>query len=165
MLGELLQRAYGRTLEQLADSLLFRPLLIQSRKWDYSPSAQQNCANGLHLRPLDLLKIGLLMLDSGHWQGQELLPPTWVEQSTTVQTVAEGSRIFAETYGYHWWLQNFSTPAGEVAGFFAAGDGGQFLFVLPSLELTVVFTGSNYGKRETALPVQLLQERILNNLR
>ncbi|MCB0277337.1 MAG: serine hydrolase [Calditrichaeota bacterium] len=165
LLGELLQRAYGRTLEQLADSLLFRPLLIQSRKWDYSPSAQQNCANGLHLRPLDLLKIGLLMLDSGHWQGQELLPPTWVEQSTTVQAVAEGSRIFAETYGYHWWLQNFSTPAGEVAGFFAAGDGGQFLFVLPSLELTVVFTGSNYGKRETALPVQLLQERILNNLR
>jgi hypothetical protein len=52
-----------------------------------------------------------------------------------------------------------------VESYFTSGNGGNFVFVFPSLELVVAFTGSNYNSRASDQPFQILAERLLPTVR
>jgi hypothetical protein len=65
-----------------------------------------------------------------------------------------------------WSAQYFATlvfpaPAGPVECYFASGNGGNFTFAIPSLDLVVTFTGSNYNSTDSDLPFAILANRIL----
>ena len=64
-------------------------------------------------------------------------------------------------YGLLWWKRTFPGPAGPVECYFASGNGGNFTFVIPSLDLVVAFTGSNYNSTDSDLPFAILANRIL----
>ena len=89
--------------------------------------------NNMVLSPLDLFRFGELWRLGGLWDRQRVLSPAWIEASWTARTYSPSP---ATTYGYGWFL---SRPAsGRVM--YARGYGGQMLFVVPSLGLTVVVT-------------------------
>ena len=97
---------------------------------------------GLWLKPRDMAKIGLLMLNKGDWNGRQIVSPGWVEESTNQHTRA----FFAGTgYGYQWWRGQKATKDGTIDLFYAAGHGGQYIFCCPSLNLVAVFTSKVYG--------------------
>jgi CubicO group peptidase (beta-lactamase class C family) len=108
---------------------LFGPLGIHASKWLTAPEGISAGGFGLELQPADLAKLAFLYLHHGQWDGRQIVPASWVEQSTTDQ-VADS---FHE-YGYLWWLDR----ADEYA--FMAGLYGQLAAVVPDKDMVVVIS-------------------------
>jgi len=138
-----LQKATGRTADDYAKEHLFGPLGIESFYWKRTPKGVSDTEGGLYLAPRDLAKIGELYMRDGVWRGRRVLPAGWAAESTRSRVTAEGK--FG--YGYQWWVM--PEASAKEKAFFAWGYGGQFLFVVPELDLIAVFTGWNiYDKPE-----------------
>jgi hypothetical protein len=109
------------------------------------------------LTPRDMAKIGYLYLHKGSWNGKELVPKKWVEASTSKHMETKGLMNAAEEdgYGYLWWIDPF--------GFSAHGFGGQYIFVIPQLDMVVVFTG---GLADPAFPIpkQLMETYLVSSV-
>jgi CubicO group peptidase (beta-lactamase class C family) len=108
---------------------LFGPLGIRHVRWLVSPEGVNTGGFGLQLAPPDLAKLAFLYLHHGRWEGRQIVPATWVVQSTTDQ-VADP----LQEYGYLWWLDR----AGGYA--YMAGLYGQLAAVVPAKDLVVVVT-------------------------
>jgi CubicO group peptidase (beta-lactamase class C family) len=136
LLSAVVQKNTGMTLQSYAEQELFQPLGITDFTWDSDPRGISIGATGLTLRPRDMAKFGYLFLHHGEWNGTQLLPAEWVETSTSKHIETKGLMNAAEDdgYGYLWWIDSFG-------GYSAHGFGGQYIFVLPQLDMVVVFTG------------------------
>jgi CubicO group peptidase (beta-lactamase class C family) len=136
----------GTKADDFARRELFAPLGIAGESWAKSPfDGLPHCGGGLFLRPLDLARIGYLVLRGGKWGDREIVPASWIAASTKVDS--RGSPVFFDSYGsgygYFWWLfptRRGGTDSGVIA---ASGSGGQWLFVIPSLDLVVVVVATN----------------------
>jgi len=156
IIGRLIARGSGLSLLEFAESRLFGPLGIRAFEWVRGRDGDCVAASGLRLRPRDLARIGLLVLNDGLWQGERIVPAEWLETSLSMHT-STGEL----GYGYQWWL---GPPApdgrpGWIAGF---GNGGQRLFLGPRLDLIVVVTAGNYNQPDAwHLPVAIITEAVL----
>ena len=165
ILGEALRRASGMTLADFAEQRLFTPLGIDTYEWYAFPNAPEMtiASSTLYLRPRDMAKIGQLYLDGGVWNGTRIVSESWVMQSTqkSVDMIASESPIpsLNPAYGYLWWLGTF--PTGNTKTYFAAGWGGQFIFVLPELEMVIVFTAGGFEDRNYDALLQIVNQYIL----
>ena len=164
VLGELLARAVGQSVSSYAEAVLWRPLGIRDARWRETPTGGIMTGGNLQLTPRDMAKVGLLVLRRGEYAGRRVLPQAWVERSChpEVDEPVSGYR-----YGLLWWIENPLTDSTLIPSCHASGNGGQKIFVFPSADLVVVFTGSNYnvarlGHRQ---PVIILNQYILPALR
>jgi CubicO group peptidase (beta-lactamase class C family) len=156
VLGYIISQKSGMALDAYANSYLFGPLGIRDSGWRRSPDGAATGGGGLRLKPRDAAKFGQLYLDGGTWNGARIVPETWVQLSQ--QRV---NRIGGDSYGYLWWKRSFSRASGNVESFFTNGNGGNYVFVIPSLDLVVVFTGSNYNSPRGDQPFSILADRVL----
>lgn len=161
LLGALLEYAAGERLPQFAQRHLFDPLGIAAARWHVSPEGQTNAGGALLLTPRDMARLGQLMVENGEWGGTRLLPEDFARRAVQPLVETEGSRIFSETMGYLWWTDRYPWFDTEVDVFFAAGNGGQFIFGIPELGLVVVMTGGNYDDPLTAQPIRMLRQHLL----
>jgi CubicO group peptidase (beta-lactamase class C family) len=118
-----------KTAAAYAAQRLFAPLGIHSYKWLTAPEGVNAGGFGLELQPRDLTKLAFLYLHHGNWNGRQIVPSSWVEQSTTDQ-VADP----LYEYGYLWWLDRADGYA------FMAGLYGQLAAAIPDKDLVVVIT-------------------------
>jgi CubicO group peptidase (beta-lactamase class C family) len=89
--------------------------------------------------PRDWAKFGLLYLNKGAWNGEQLFNPSWVDYITTPTNGSEG------TYGGHFWLNaEGQFPDVPKNMFYASGYQGQFVFVFPDQDLVVVRMGLSH---------------------
>ena len=139
LLAQVLKKATGHHADDYAEAHLFGPLGIRSFYWKRTPTGHPDTEGGLYLEPRDLAKLGLLYMNDGIWDGARLLPAGWAAASTKAAVVANPKTGFE--YGYQWWI--VPMKAGRPAVFAADGYGGQYLLVVPSLDLMAVFTGWN----------------------
>lgn len=124
-----------------------------------------NLFNKQMLSSRDMLKFGLLYLNQGVWQGERLLSKEWISQSTKIQ-MDIGQSAAAKGYGYYWWVKDFVYHDQSYPGYFAWGNGGQFIIVIPELDLVTVFTGSNYNNIEKMLEVfEILEGYVLASIK
>jgi CubicO group peptidase (beta-lactamase class C family) len=91
----------------------------------------------------DLLRLGLLHLNDGVWNGERILPEGWAKYVATPaasQPAKAGNGTPSRGYGAQWWLfQDFpGIPADTYA---ALGNRGQILMIIPSLDLLIVRRG------------------------
>jgi len=170
--GYILEQQTGRTIYQLIDSILARPLQMQD--WNIKEqrktgdtSRSKYLAYHMWFSTRDMARIGYLMLRNGQWKGQQLIPADWVKLTTAVVTpykeaVEEKTAYFHFGYGYLWWIWDAPYNEGFYEGAYSAtGAYGQFITVLPKLDLVVAFkTKYEYG-RQTPTDLYL---RILNKL-
>ena len=152
LLGEVLVRSTGVPLDRFADEALFQPLGITHTEWRRDQKDRVTPFGGLRLRPRDLAKVGRLLLDQGRWQGRQVVPAAWIEESLR-DRVAAGNAL---RYGYQWWRGEIKNKAGSFAWIAGMGNGGQRLFVVPSLDLVVVITAGQYNQPETSWKAPLL---------
>jgi len=138
LLSAALTRATGRSTLAYARAVLFDPLGIPLASWDRDPQGIYLGGNNMRLRPRDLATIGQLYLDGGRAAGRQLVPEEWIRASWQPQVTSPWNGY---DYGYLWWSRDL---VGERVHF-AWGYGGQFLFVLPGLDATVVVTSSLDG--------------------
>lgn len=139
--GVALESLSEASVPELFDTLIARPLGIDHYHWNLAPNGVGYLGGGVRLRPRDFLKLGELMRKDGVWKGQRLLPKGWSAFSTAAR-----SGIHAPgDYAYGWWRKTYTVRGRELESYYASGNGGQLLFVVPELELVVAFLGGNYG--------------------
>lgn len=134
LLSGMLTEATQLSLSEYMQQHVFAPLDITGVTWETDPEGFTSGFSGITISARDLAKIGLLYLREGMWEGRQIVPREWVEASS--QNQAPGGSA-AAGYGYLWWLSDES----RFDGFFAAGYGGQYIYVIPTLDLVVVITG------------------------
>ena len=141
LISAALTQATGKSTLVYAREVLFEPLGIQLPAWDRDPQGIYLGGNNMRLRPRDLLAIGQLYLDGGRHAGRQLIPEEWIRASWEPRSRSRWNR---NNYGYLWW----SREAGGERVYYGWGYGGQFLFVVPSLEAAIVVTSTLHGRRE-----------------
>lgn len=160
LLGRLIAKESGRPLPDYAKEKLFAPLGIAELEWVQGHDGEFVAPSGLRLRPRDLAKIGQLVLDGGRWNGAQIVPADWLEQS--FQTRAKVNDIV--DYGYHWWLG--PQPANGYRWVAGIGSGGQRLAVMRRLDLVLVVMAGNYNQPDAVnLPVAIITEVVIPALR
>jgi CubicO group peptidase (beta-lactamase class C family) len=103
-------------------------------------------ASGLRLEPRDLAKIGLLMLHRGKVGRRQVVPASWVKLSTKPHAQVQPDPECGTRYGYFWWLGPGCAGAAKTPWFAGIGNGGQRIWVVPSLDLVIVSTAGLYDK-------------------
>ena len=136
LLAAALTKATGMPLRTYAQRHLFDPLGVEIGAWDRDPQGFYFGGNNIALSPDALLKFGKLYLDGGVVDGKQVLSPEWIAASWTPRFI-RSSFNGRHDYGFLWWRADF----GGHSTWFAWGYGGQFLFVIPSLQAVVVLTG------------------------
>ncbi len=147
LLGGVLAKATGMKVPEFADQVLFDPLGITSKSWItwvYIPGGWTDTGGGLNLLPRDMAKIGLMMLQNGKWDGEQVIPEEWIQQSIQKHVALNSGPSWGSGYGYLWWLSNQRIYGSTAPCFYALGGGGQVIAIFPELNMVVVVTGGNY---------------------
>ncbi len=158
VLTRLLEQKLGVDLLAFASEQLLHPLGIvtesQSRfLWETLPDGRYRGAAGLHLTPRDMAKFGYLYLHEGYWEGRQVIPKAYAQASVRVQNA--GGLPEESAYGFLWWV----TTLGAYNAFFAAGIGGQYIFVVPEVHLVVVIASEDV--RRSGAPQKELMSRFV----
>lgn len=143
LLGALVERGTGLTLARNARERLFGPLGIDHWQWMAGSDRRPSAASGLRLTARDLARIGRLLLNGGQWDGQQVVPKSWI--------LLAGSRHTGPTwsedidYGYQWYVTAGDSHPRWVGGI---GNGGQSVMALPELDLSVAVLAGGYDSAD-----------------
>jgi len=144
LLSHIIKESTGMYIDQYAEKYLFSPLGIKDYYWKKTPTKLPDTEGGLYLKTNDLAKIGILYLNNGLWEGKQIVPKDWVQDTLTphVKDVAPESETNNLGYGYLWRLIPYKeNPVKYI--YTCTGYGGQYLFIVPEFDLIAVFTGWN----------------------
>jgi CubicO group peptidase (beta-lactamase class C family) len=146
VLGAIVQKTSGQTVDEFLTSRLFEPLGIQRHLWGKSPEGVNLTDGGLSVRTEDFAKFGLLYLQHGSWNGQQLVSEQWVTDATSKE-ISNGNND--SNWGYGYGYQFWRSPK----GFRADGSLGQYSFVLPDEDIVIAITSgtSNSGGTDTLM--------------
>jgi CubicO group peptidase (beta-lactamase class C family) len=142
ILSAILTKATGMSTLEFANQYLFGSLEITCTNWSRAWDGINVGGLGLYLTPRDLLKLGQLYLNKGVYNGQQIVPSSWIDisvrnlQGVTWNVFPPGQERTG--YGYLWWngyLNQYWT-------YHANGYGGQLVFVIPDLDMVVVTTAN-----------------------
>lgn len=157
--GYILEQQTGRTIYQLIDSILAKPLEmedwnIKEQRKTGDTTRSKYLAYHIWFSTRDMARIGYLMLRNGRWKDKQVIPADWTKKTTaTVTTYKEGveekTAYYRFGYGYLWWIWDEPFNKGAYEGAYSAtGAYGQFITVLPKLDLVIAFkTKYEYGRQ------------------
>ena len=159
LLSGILQESVGTTAANFAASELFVSLGISNPPWDAGPGGITNTGWGLHSRPIDMANFGSLYLHNGRIGTKQVVLEQWVALSTKKHIATNNGY----DYGYQWWRFRDGSEVANLLRtndiFFAWGYGGQFIFVVPHLNMVVVTTAGNFTDAQPGF--SLLRDHIL----
>jgi CubicO group peptidase (beta-lactamase class C family) len=135
LLSAILTQVSGGDTWKFAQDALARPLGITLAKWPQDPQGIYFGGNEMLLTPRQMVAFGELYLHHGLANGRQVVPAAWVDASCVPRTRSPRND---RPYGYGWWIEDL---AGHRACY-AWGFGGQYIFVVPDLEMVVVTTSS-----------------------
>lgn len=137
LLSAILSKATGMNTLDFARKALGAPLGFRLSTWPQDPQGIYFGGNDMELTPRQMLAFGQLFLNGGVIDGRRVISEQWIEASFTPRT--ESEREDGRYYGYGWWIR-------DMAGFrtpYAWGFGGQFILIVPEIDLVVVTTSSS----------------------
>lgn len=159
--GAILEQSTNQSIYELFMTDLAIPLGME----DYDISKQKKYgdstlsiypASHFYLSTRDMARLGYLMLRKGNWNGNQLIPETWVETSTTpVSATGVQNNIFNK-YGYMWWLAGDSADSLLKGSYTAIGAYGQFITVIPKLDMVIAHKTKATYERHSSNYEQLL---------
>jgi CubicO group peptidase (beta-lactamase class C family) len=161
ILGGILAAVVGEPVEWFAHRTLFGPLGIDDYRFFLDPTGNPYMGGGMYMRPRDMLKYGQLYLDGGTWNGRQILSPEWIDESWNTYGRLEPIDRNGHEYGYLWWHHVYEVGDVSIASVEARGNGGQYIFVVPSLELVVVITSGNFRNGRLRQPEDIMRDWIL----
>jgi len=160
LLGGIIKNACEIYADTWANNVLFEPLGIETYQWDKNFDGLPNTGGGLNLRPRDLAKIGYVVLNKGKWGDEQLVSESWINIST-----GKSINVWpGVNYGFQWWLRELPESEGFTSSdneiIHGLGYAGQFLFIIPRMDMVVVAHSWNLNEFENA-PVSFLYSFIL----
>jgi CubicO group peptidase (beta-lactamase class C family) len=142
VLATIIERQTGITVFEALATRLAIPLGMQDvapgdGSFHHGPESQHPVYK-IRMSARDLARVGLLYLREGRWATRQLVPENWVRESTMLHSEVGAGH----GYGYLWWSSAANAPGDSMCThlpmFYASGFGGQYVIVLPALELVVV---------------------------
>jgi CubicO group peptidase (beta-lactamase class C family) len=135
-------RSSGTWLPDFFDRHIARPLQLERYAINLMPDGQAYGGGGIYMRPRDFLKLGQTYLGGGVWNGKRIVSEEWVRTSTShqIKTGDGGSD------GYGWHRHTLGAAGRQHPEYEASGNGGQFVIVVPGLDLAVAITAGNYNQ-------------------
>lgn len=144
IISHVLFNATGKTIEEMAAEHFFKPMGIKKYKFRTFGNGLTNPIDNMELRSRDLLKLGLLTLNGGVWNGKQLLDKAYVDEATSSHAIVNKN----ESYGYFWWVNQIKVRGKPYEVKTAFGAGGQMIYVIPDVDMVVVFTAEKADKRK-----------------
>ncbi len=144
VLSGIINKTTGKNAYDFASEEFFRELGISNVSWWTDKLGYSYGGFLSYFKPCDMLKIGYLYLNHGIWNGDTIVDPDYVSICTKAHT--DGGKPHNEKYGYNWWV----TQNNGYDAYFAGGYGGQFIYVIPDLDLVVAITCNTDQHREDA---------------
>ncbi len=140
LLSAIIEKTTGKTTYEFGKENLFDKLDMDSVECSTDPQGISDGGNGFAMNIYDMAKLGQLYLNEGVWEGEQVISKQWIEDSTTVQFDRQSG---SADYGYQWWVRTFGNN--NYHAYFAQGHYGQYIFVVPELELVVAITSHYEG--------------------
>lgn len=141
ILGFVLEAATGKSLSELAEEKLWKPLgAKEDAEWSIDkPEGIEKAYCCFFSNARDFARLGKLYLNRGIWNGDTIVPPAYVESSIKANMLTDATdNKPVDFYGYQWWLlPNYK----GLDVFYARGILGQYIIVIPEKELIIVRLG------------------------
>ena len=188
-LATIVTRVTGRPMLDYVRERIFTPLHITRADWELAPDSVEAAGWGLRLQAESEAKLGLLLLHEGKWNGQQLVSEQWIKDLSqshisteeespqqlswtqklvrwlrslwhSIRALFTGYNIDHYFLGYGYQTKAIEHPRAEL--FFAAGYGGQLIYVVPKLDLVIVINGraANYGDELNTIYYQFIEPLI-----
>ena len=153
MLSAIVQKVTGMTVLEYLRPRLFDPLGFKDPAWVGSPQGISAGSYGLSVRTEEIASFGELYLQKGMWNGKQLLPASWVQQATSIQTSTGSAPVsdWDQGYGYQFWRSRHNSFRGD-------GAFGQYCMVIPELDAVVAITS---GVRNMQQVMNLVWDKLL----
>lgn len=192
-LAMIVTRVTGKPLLEYVKERIFAPMHIVEADWELAPDSVETAGWGLRLQTESQAKLGLLMLSGGKWNGKQLVSSQWIHDMTqrhistshavqpklslwqrflkclrsawhTVRSWFTGYNTDDYYLGYGYQTKAIQHPRAE--SFFAAGYGGQLIYVVPKLDLVIVINGraAEYGDELNTIYYQFVNPLIGGNV-
>jgi CubicO group peptidase (beta-lactamase class C family) len=165
VIGVIIEKATGMRFLNYANQTLFDPLHAEGGAWSAYSNGQFHASGGLKFKARELTKIGLLFLNNGMWEGNQIITSDWINTSQYLHVASTENFIPNTSYGYYWWITNFIVNETSYKCFFAAGWGDQYMFIIPDLDMIIEFNSGNYLGNSSIQPFDLLYDYILKALK
>jgi len=152
----------------VADPIQMQDFKIEKQRKSGDSTKSKYLAYHFWISTRDMARIGLLMLNNGNWDGVQVIPDEWVKLSTsTITPTSQFNPAFKRewklAYGYLWWIWNDDNKIFEGA-YYAAGAYGQYLLIIPKLNMVISHkTKYAYKRRTNFLLFRELVYKIINS--
>lgn len=141
MLSAIVQKVTGQKVVDYLKPRLFDPLGISGMDWEENLSGTNTGGWGLRIKTEDMAKLGQLYLQKGIWNGNQIIPSSWIDEATTAQIIQhpsmpqqkKDSSDWEQGYGFQIWRSRHHS-------FRADGAFGQYILVLPELDAVIAIT-------------------------
>ncbi|MBF0198581.1 MAG: serine hydrolase [Planctomycetes bacterium] len=154
MTMQVLEAVVPGSAKDFINNELMAPLGITSYHWQDDISGLPKSAAGCSIRSRDMLKFGLLLMNKGKWKGKQLISSDFIARA--ISPIIKTYR--STSYGYFWWIDDVKVGSKTYHTIQGRGAGGQFIYMLPELDLIAVMTSHNkgMGKMLHVLPPKLV---------
>jgi CubicO group peptidase (beta-lactamase class C family) len=136
LLSAIITEATGMNTLEFAKENLFDPLGITKVEWSTDDRGYPLGAASLRIKPADMIKFGNLILNKGKYNGNQIVPETWINEMVSTKISTNNDVLYGPEYGYQIWLGT----AGGHRYYMAMGWGGQFIIIVPDQQLVVTAT-------------------------
>ena len=135
MLLKALDNVVDGGIRDWAHANFYSKLGITDYEWISQPGGIPEGAARMHMRPRDMLKVGITYLNNGVWNNEQIVPENWVERVSNVQVATSSG-----DYSNFFWHRTIN----GVSYISADGDGGQYINIFPEENMVIVMTQGNY---------------------
>jgi CubicO group peptidase (beta-lactamase class C family) len=146
-------RIFEEFRKRIADPIGMEDFELSHTWWQEEPDRSNHAAYKFRMSARDMARFGLLYLRKGKWNGVEVIPEQWVEQSTSSQVRLDG---FYNGYGYMWWVSN-SGPFRQNRMYSALGIGQNSIDVLTGDNLVYVHRVNTFETKRVSMDQRLLR--------
>lgn len=178
--GYVFEKLSGVGIYDAVDSMLARPLNMEDWDKKYQHKDADTVKSIYPAYPMwfstrDMARIGYLMLRNGQWKGKQITPINWVHTITAPFTSTKEMKEFKEpyykdgaymryfSYGYLWWVWDSPNNGVFEGAYTAQGNFGQYITVLPALDLVIVHKTKSAYERYTSNYLAILTKLIAAN--
>ena len=145
VLGFLLQEVTNKSISQYLYNKIWNPLGMEDSAYFILDDVKDEFAlGGLNATLRDYAKFGLLYLQNGRWNDNQIISKQWIEDSHSTDGIhlVPGERETSSNpwgYGYQWWVPGFPDT-----DYTASGVYNQYIYIDPLSEIVIAKTSSNY---------------------
>jgi CubicO group peptidase (beta-lactamase class C family) len=160
LLGIAMNSVVEEPLALFMDQNLFQPLGISNYIIQNDNVNQPYFGGGMYLTPSQMLTFGELYLNNGKHKGKQIISKAWVKSSFTNYRNLENVND-KNGYGYLWWHKEYTVNGKTIKSIEARGNGGQYIFIVPELQVVAVITSGNYQSNKSQQPEAIFEQYIL----